>query len=169
MSQVNTEIGDPSSRWIMRTINGPDGLRAVAVTRNGSSSFVIKCDNAGPNSIYIDVLTSPPFGGNFDKRRLDFSFDAEPLKESAWTYWEEHVVLFDAGAYLERLATAGRASFRAYRADGAAVDLVFDVAGADLAIKYVAEVCLSDPIAENDPIFATVSLEQLNRVRAAGD
>lgn len=132
-----------NAHWIRATEPNPQGrTRAIAAARSYGNSFVIKCDDPGPDSVYVHLLVPDVLGGDFDDRELEYSIDGGPSVIATWTYLEKGVALLShADRFLLSIREARQFACTATAANGAKHNYRFDIAGAAAAIDFVSRVC----------------------------
>ena len=130
--------------WILEkhpTENGK--IRSIAATRAGPYSFIIKCDEPGNGSVYIDII----FGeilGNYVDRKVEFSFDGGGQITETWRYIDQHVANFSSSSvdtFCRTMANSSTLLFRAFAQDGTPRTIHFDVSGAQTSLNFVFDGC----------------------------
>jgi len=115
---------------------------------SGEKFLAMKCDEPGPESVYVGFLSNETLGGGREQRQLIFRIDQDQPIERQWVYDANIAEEFDHSSVLvmeDRLKSAHRIIIRAYTSTGDQVDAEFKVSGASEAIAKITEVCEDRP------------------------
>lgn len=122
--------------WKLISVTDPitDEGRMIAALQADGGMLAVKCDEPGPNSIYIHWISSDYFGGNYDRRRMTIRFDQDAPATENWAYDGRSAIQTsdrEAMAFARRLRSAGRVVLRGSDFRGADHTAVFDLVPAD--------------------------------------
>ncbi len=135
-----------NANWIDLSKIDPitDDRRGIAYVKaeDGESSLVLKCDEAGAGSVYVNVISRDYLGeGRSRSRKLIYRFDAEPPVEDSWLYDKSYALNLAPASFVTSLRNAEKVAIRATTYDFGTVDMTFNVSGAAEAIDLVYSAC----------------------------
>jgi hypothetical protein len=129
-----------------------DKVRARAFVRGTDGSLLgVKCDEPGPDSLYVQFI-SPKYlgggGGSGAFRGFMYRVDGGEPVQQEWFYDGNNAILSQSGGTKQKtldmihaLASAHKIVVRAITFELENVDAAFDVPGAAAAIAHVAATC----------------------------
>lgn len=137
--------------WQIQTATDPitDKMTASAYIVSGKDIIGIKCDEAGPEAVYIHFVSKKYLGrSNSDEiyGPVIYRFDSDEPIKSSWYYSSHSTGLFKdaANIFVKRLVTAKKLAIRAYAYDYSSVDVVFNLPSNPAPIREVYAKCGQD-------------------------
>ena len=134
--------------WDYRVLKDPisDSPRGIATLSGANGTLAIKCDEKGPTSIYVQLISKQYLGkGRYGPRRevitrLD---DGTPSKQE-WFHDENSALILDnaeAKALSLQFAKSKKLIFRLTNYDYDTIDIVLAGDGNDKAVQQAFETC----------------------------
>lgn len=126
-----------------------DAVSARAYVAGDHGLLTLKCDQPGPESVYVALVSDEFLGGRgirFEARAVTVRADSAPAQETTGAYRDKWVILRDQNDHVRpivtMLTTSRRIIFRLVRYDDRTVDLTFDnMRGAADAVVQVFRAC----------------------------
>jgi hypothetical protein len=133
-------------RWTYRedTDAFTDKLKASVFLVGKGGGISLKCDEAGPRSIYARFV-SEEFLGEARLREFRWRFDDAAPDGDTWIYSDNYAEMSDfprAMIFLNQVARATKLTVRALTYRGRTVEAAFDLDGAPEAIARLTKTCL---------------------------
>lgn len=136
VAQAQDEKTEDVGAWKLISITDPisDEGRMVAALQADGGMLAVKCDEPGPNSVYIHWISKDYFGGDYDRRRMTIRFDQDAPTTEQWAYDGRSAIQTadrEAMAFARRLRSASRVVLRGSDYRGSEHTAVFELTPAD--------------------------------------
>jgi hypothetical protein len=122
-----------------------DAKRGIASLNGPQGSIVIKCDENGPRSIYVEIISRQYLGkSQYPKREVISHIDRGATESHWWRHDAESIVIADnreATINALELSSAKTIAYRATTYAGQIVDLTFEADGNDEAVRKAFSTC----------------------------
>ena len=142
---------DAASKWMYFEPEGQP-MQAGVVNAQGAQ-LLLKCDKPGKKSVYAVMVNSAPLVPTARDPFLlptEVRFDENAPQEDRWRFIGNSAMAMDARGnqaltrFMDGLPTASKVRLRMYVERGRNIEVNFDVAGAQEAMRRVYESCQDD-------------------------
>lgn len=122
--------------WELISITDPitDEGRMIAGIQSDDGMLALKCDEPGPESVYVHWISSDYLGGDYDRRRTTIRFDQDQPTTETWSYEGRNAIQTSdraAIAFARRLRSASRVVLRGTDFRGGEHTAIFELVPED--------------------------------------
>lgn len=155
---IGASCAASAASWSYEEVKDPisDAKRGIAVLPGDGGKIIVKCDDNGPRSIYVEVLADKYLGATDNMRRaVIMRLDDGALVTTDWLH-DGATAITDGGdaglATAVAVSSAKKVVFRLSTFDGDEVDVVATSDGDSTSVRHAFETC-----GETDGAFPTAA------------